>query len=127
MLVGQSIERVDAVLGGTGLSGRCTNPALTAEWLPGHDGLRVVGAVDVATSGEWDRILAAVAAARTPWRLDLTGLSFIDVRSVAALVDTARRLPARPLTLYRPPWCLRRILDTVWADEPAHLVVEDER
>lgn len=119
--MGQSIERDDVKLG------RRTNPALTVEWLPGHDGLRVTGAVDVATSGDWDRILAAVAAARTPWRLDLTGLSFIDVRSVALLVDIARRLPARPLTLYGPPWCLRRILDTVWADEQTHIVIEDAR
>jgi anti-anti-sigma factor len=102
------------------------NPLLSVERLPGHAGLRVFGEVDAATSGKWAEVLAALRIDGTPGRLDLSGLSFIDVRGVTSLVETARRLPSGQLRLYRPPWCLRRILDAVWMDEMNYIVIEDE-
>jgi anti-anti-sigma factor len=109
-----------------GRPGRLTDSVLTVEWLPGDVGLRVVGEVDVATAGEWAEVLAALQADDVPGRLDLSGLSFIDVRGVAALAEAARRLPSGRLRLYRPPWCLRRTLDVVWTDEMDFIVIEDE-
>jgi anti-anti-sigma factor len=98
---------------------------LTVERLPGRAGLRVSGEVDVSTSDEWAQVLAALRTTDAPGRLDLSGLSFIDVRGVASLVETARRLPSG-LSLYRPPTCLRRTLEVVWTDEMDHVVIEDE-
>jgi anti-anti-sigma factor len=99
---------------------------LRVERLSGHAGLRVSGEVDKSTSSEWAQVLAGLQAGGAPGRLDLSGLSFIDVRGVVSLVDAAQRLPSGQLRLYRPPWSLRRALDLAWTDEMNYIVIEDE-
>ncbi len=107
--------------------GKVTNRTLTVEWSPGQESLRVVGEVDLATRDIWSDVLATLHGNDTPGRLDLSGLSFIDVQGVGALVDTARRLaPTKQLTLSRPPLCLRRTLDLFWLSEMPVVVIEDE-
>lgn len=114
-------------MGPTDPIGQFAHPGLTVERLPGQAGLRILGEVDMATSSDWVGVLVAVRFSGAIERLDLSGLSFIDVRGVASLVEAARLLPSRPLTLSRPPSCLRRILDTVWSNEATHIVVEDDQ
>ena len=112
-----SRDRAGSVLGRT----------LTVEWSPGRESLRVVGEVDLATRGVWSDLLATLHGNDAPGRLDLSGLSFIDVQGTGALVDAARRLaPTRQLTLSRPPLCLRRTLDLFWVSETPVIVIEDE-
>lgn len=108
-------------------SGRVANRTLTVEWSPGQTSLRVVGEVDLATRDIWSDVLATLHGNDTPGRLDLSGLSFIDVQGAGALVDAARRMaPTKQLTLSRPPLCLRRTLDLFWVSEMPVIVIEDE-
>jgi anti-anti-sigma regulatory factor len=106
---------------------KVTDQALVVLPLAGQKGLRVIGAVDLSTRRDWDDALAALHDDDTAGRLDLSGLSFIDARGAASLVGAARRMaPTANLTLYRPPLCLRRILDVFWSDEEPVIVIEDE-
>jgi anti-anti-sigma regulatory factor len=106
---------------------KVTSSALVVLPIAGQKGLRVIGAVDVSTRRDWDDALAALHADDAAGRLDLSGLSFIDARGAASLVDAARRMaPTTNLTLYRPPPSLRRILDVFWSDEEPAIVIEDE-
>lgn len=108
-------------------SGRIANRLLAVEWSPGREGLRVTGEVDLATRDVWADVLAALLGGDTSGRLDLSGLSFIDVQGTVALTDVARRMPPpRNLTLYRPPVSLRRALDLFWSTDTPVIVIEDE-
>lgn len=108
-------------------TGRIANRLLAVEWSPGWEGLRVTGEVDLATRDVWADVLAALLGGDTSGRLDLSGLSFIDVQGTVALTDVARRMPPpRNLTLYRPPVSLRRALDLFWSSETPVIVIEDE-
>ena len=99
---------------------------LWVSWLPGETGLAAAGEVDVATRRRWHGTLELLLADGTPGRLDLSGLTFIDGHGTAALVALARRMaPDRRLTLYRPPYCLRRVLDLFWSDVPLEIVDEE--
>ena len=103
------------------------HPSLRVRRLSGNEGLRVAGEVDVHTYSAWDEVLAELPVDGTPVRLDLSGLLFIDARGVAALVAAAHRLPPGiRLRLYRPPWCLRRILDVLWSTATATEIVIEE-
>ena len=107
-------------------TGRITNRRLAVEWSPGRESLRVTGEVDLATRDVWADVLTALLGDDTSGRLDLSGLSFIDVQGAAALTDVARRIPPpRSLTLYRPPLSLRRALDLFWSSESPAIVIED--
>jgi anti-anti-sigma regulatory factor len=109
------------------LAGGMLNRALTVEWSPGRDSLRVVGEVDLATRDVWSDLLATLQGSDAPARLDLSGLSFIDVQGTGALVAAARRMaPTRQLTLSRPPLSLRRTLDLLWVSETPVIVIEEE-
>lgn len=106
---------------------RRPEPALRVSLLPGRMGLVVAGEVDLATHRKWDSALESLLVNGIPGRLDLSGLSFIDGRGTAALVVVARRMaPDRILTLYRPPLCLRRILELFWPGELLEIKAEDE-
>jgi ABC-type transporter Mla MlaB component len=108
-------------------TGRIANRLLAVEWSPGREGLRVTGEVDLATREVWADVLAALLGGDTSGRLDLSGLSFIDVQGTVALTDVARRMPPpRNLTLYRPPVSLRRALDLFWSSDTPVIVIEDE-
>lgn len=114
-------------------SGRLLGPVshlesgLRVSWLPGRTGLAAAGEVDVATHRGWRSTLELLLVDGIPGRLDLSGLTFIDGHGTAALVGLARRMgPDRRLTLYRPPYCLRRVLDLFWSDVPLEIEDEDE-
>jgi anti-anti-sigma factor len=118
--------RVDSG-GSRELPGTIANQTLVVEWLPGEQGLRVAGEVDLVTRDVWAGVLAALLGDATPARLDLSGLSFIDVQGVTALVDTARQMTAtKRVILYRPPLSLRRTLKLFWSSETPDVMIEEE-
>ena len=81
----------------------------------------------MTTHRRWEHALESLLAADTAPRLDLSGLSFIDAYGAAALVATAQRMTSdTTLTLYRPPLCLRRILDMLWPGKLPVITIEDE-
>lgn len=122
----ENTTRVDSG-GSRGLPGTLANQTLIVEWLPGEQGLRVAGEVDLVTRDVWAGVLAALLDDATPARLDLSGLSFIDVQGVTALVDTARQMTAtKRVTLYQPPLSLRRTLKLFWSGETPDVLIEEE-
>lgn len=113
---------------GPGESARLTRPAeegLRVTRLPGGKGLAIAGEVDLATHRSWQRTVTSLLVNGAPARLDLSGLSFVDGHGAAVLMSVSRQLaPDRTLTLYRPPLCLRRLLDLFWSED--HIVIVDE-
>lgn len=75
------------------LPGPRAHSNLRVQRLSGIGGLRVTGEIDMHTHSAWDDVLAELPTDGTPARLDLSGLSFIDVRGVAALTTAALRMP----------------------------------
>ncbi len=113
--------------GGPADTAHLGDPFLQVVRLPGRQGLSVLGEVDLTTHRRWERALESLLAADTSARLDLSGLSFIDAYGAAALVAAAQRMTSdTTLTLYRPPLCLRRILDMLWPGELPVITIEDE-
>jgi len=107
--------------------GTVTNQALAVEWPHGSGSLRVVGEVDLGSHSLWGEVLTALPDDDTPVRLDLSGLSFVDVQGAAALMEAARRrVSTTRITLLRPPPSLRRTLELFWSSELSNIVIEDE-
>jgi anti-anti-sigma regulatory factor len=97
---------------------------LRVETLPCQVGARVAGEVDVTVRDSWHATLASLAAVDGDVHLDLSGLTFIDVRGVAELVDLADGLGGeRRVVLHRPPRVLRQVMDVLWPDAPRSIVV----
>jgi anti-anti-sigma factor len=95
--------------------------------LPGQQGLRVIGEVDLNTRETWRSALESVAASRAPTRLELSQLSFIDTHGTAMLIAAAQHRPeTAPLTLTRPPTTRRRVLTLLCPDKPAKIVIEEQ-
>jgi anti-anti-sigma regulatory factor len=57
------------------------------ESLPDRAGIRVAGEVDATVRDSWHTALAPLAAVDRDVHLDLSALTFIDVRGVAELID----------------------------------------
>nr|WP_239071769.1 STAS domain-containing protein [Amycolatopsis sp. SID8362] len=94
--------------------------------LPGQGGLRVIGEVDLSTRDVWRGALESATSDGAPGRLELSRLSFIDVRGTDLLVAAAgRRSGPAPLTLARPPLGLRRMLTLLYPTEPVKIVIEE--
>jgi anti-anti-sigma factor len=90
-----------------------------------HACARLIGEVDLSTRSTFEGILAKLipaGAAGSHVHLDLSGLTFIDVAGVVALVKRAEALGANGcLVLHEPPLMLRRILDILWTPQPPAL------
>ncbi len=82
--------------------------------LPGRTGLRLAGAVDMASLARLRAAVAALPAGGDAVHLDLSELFFIDVAGTRELVAITRLTPPRRLILHDPPMCLRRILGLLW-------------
>lgn len=89
-------------------------------------GVRAVGQVDMTVRAQWESALARLADEDAhELHLDLTGLTFIDVRGTAALVETARTLDrGRQLVLQHPPEILVRILNAMWSGGLPTITIE---
>jgi anti-anti-sigma factor len=109
-----SSPEVDPLRGGLDVS---DESLLISECCCETTGLRVIGEIDLNGHDEWERALRRVTAPGEEVHLDLTGLSFIDVRGVALLVDVAGRMREgqRIVVLGAPPG-LQRVLQVLWPD-----------
>ncbi|CAL9415235.1 hypothetical protein SUDANB58_01729 [Streptomyces sp. enrichment culture] len=96
-------------------------PGLTVFPLAGRAGVRAAGEVGLSTRDTWERALEqAVREGEDVYYLELSGVTFVDVAGVGALVAAARRLPAGGrLVLHRPPPAVQRVLEMFWPDQPA--------
>ena len=99
-------------------------PMLHVQALPNQAGVRVAGEVDATVRDSWHAALAALATVDGDVHLDLSALSFIDVRGVAELVELADGLgQERRLILHQPPRVLRQVMDVLWPEAPRSIVV----
>jgi ABC-type transporter Mla MlaB component len=97
---------------------------LRVEALPNQPGARVAGEVDATVRDCWHATLASLAAVDGDLHLDLSALTFIDVRGVAELVELADGLgEERRMVLHQPPPVLRQVMDVLWPDTPRSIVV----
>ncbi|HEY0496746.1 MAG TPA: STAS domain-containing protein [Kutzneria sp.] len=89
-------------------------------------GIRAQGQVDMAVRDQWESALARLTDEDAhEVHLDLTELTFIDVRGTVALVETARALDrGRQLVLQHPPEILIRILNTMWSGGLPTITIE---
>ena len=102
----------------------CDVPILRVETLPGQVGVRVVGEVDATVRDSWRAALASLADSDGDVHLDLSALTFIDVRGVAELIELAQGLgEERRMVLHRPPRVLRQVMDVLWPEAPRSIVV----
>lgn len=100
-------------------------PVLRVESLPDRTGVRVAGEVDATVRDSWHAALAPLADVDGDVHLDLTALTFIDVRGVAELVDLADGLgEERQMVLHQPPPVLRQVMDALWPHAPRSIVVD---
>jgi anti-anti-sigma regulatory factor len=82
--------------------------------------VRLTGEVSLITRPDWTRVLEnAVAAERSAYVLDLSGVGFVDVAGAEALAVAAGRLgTGRRLVLHYPPRTLSRVLEMYWPGLP---------
>ncbi|WP_244376050.1 STAS domain-containing protein [Streptomyces ficellus] len=85
----------------------------------------MAGQVYLDTLTEWERILDGLLRSDGDIRMDLSGLTFVDVAGATSLARTAQRLPGdRRIMVRRPPASLRRVLELFWPELVAIEVVE---
>lgn len=85
-------------------------------------GIQVIGAIDASTQPSWEEGLDMLVA-RGGGVVDLSGLSFADVRGVSALVVAARQVrPPRSLRIQHPPPTVRKVLHLFWPEESARIL-----
>ncbi|MBB5896183.1 STAS domain-containing protein [Kutzneria kofuensis] len=102
----------------------CDVPALRVEALPDQVGVRVAGEVDATVRDSWHATLAPLVDVDGDIHLDLSALTFIDVRGVAELVELAHGLgEERQMVLHQPPRVLRQVMDVLWPDAPRLVMV----
>ncbi|WP_084546804.1 STAS domain-containing protein [Glycomyces arizonensis] len=81
-------------------------------------GLRVSGEIDLNGHNDWEIALREVTGRGEQAHLDLTELTFIDVRGVTLLVDAAGRAGAgQRILVYGAPPSLHRVLQVLWPDK----------
>ena len=95
-------------------------PAAGLEGGPLRDraGMRAAGEVSLATQPVWERLLEELVDGDEPvCHLELSAVTFIDVRGAASLAAAARTLgEGRRIVLWRPPASLRRTLELFWPE-----------
>ncbi|KFU76366.1 hypothetical protein SAMN04489729_2659 [Amycolatopsis lurida] len=95
--------------------------------LPTSSGIMVIGTIDPASRASWETSLHLLVE-DGGGTVDLSCLSFTDVRGMSALVDAARRVqPPRSLKIRHPPETVRKVLRLFWPEEAARLVADDGR
>ncbi|MBB2914677.1 hypothetical protein FHS43_005989 [Streptosporangium becharense] len=87
-------------------------------------GLKVSGEIDRTTRGMWERALDGLVTGGGDLHLDLSELTFIDVRGTWLLTRAAQNLPPGDrVFLHRSPYCLRSVLTLIGSD-PSPIEVE---
>ncbi|MFF5207867.1 STAS domain-containing protein [Streptosporangium sp. NPDC000396] len=101
-----------------------TRSYLRIDPLTAPAGLRVSGEVDRTTRKAWEEALGGLVIGGGDMHLDLSELTFIDVRGAWLLTEVARGLPhGKKVFLHRAPYCLRFVL-TLIGSEPSPIEVE---
>jgi anti-anti-sigma factor len=99
-------------------------PVLRVEALRSQVGVRVAGEVDASVRDGWHAALAPWADVDDDIHLDLSALTFIDVRGVAELVELAQSPgKQRQVVLHQPPRVLRQVMDVLWPEASRWIVV----
>lgn len=112
----------EALRGGLDLS---DEPLLISECCGETTGLRVAGEIDLNGHDDWERALRRVTSPGEEVHLDLTGLTFIDVRGVALLVDVAGRMrDGRRITVLGAPPGLQRVLQVLWPESADAITIK---
>jgi anti-anti-sigma regulatory factor len=80
--------------------------------------LRLVGEISLATQPVWERLQETLVCGDEPvCHLELSGVTFVDVRGAASLAAAAQALgDGRRMVLRRPPASLRRTLELFWPE-----------
>ncbi|GAB3653952.1 STAS domain-containing protein [Glycomyces tarimensis] len=90
--------------------------------------LRAVGEIDLNGHRAWERALRQVAGQGEEIHLDLTELTFIDVRGVTLLVDIASQLnDGQRIVVYGAPPGLQRVMQVLWPDGAAAITIKGEQ
>lgn len=104
-----------------------TGPLQVTDYGGDRVGLRVAGEIDLNSHRLWEQALQRVLGRPGDVHLDLVALRFIDARSTAQLMRVAGRLTdGQRLVLHHPPPCLRRVLEALWPDDVAAIVIEGD-
>ncbi|GAB2450544.1 hypothetical protein GCM10027187_17760 [Streptosporangium sandarakinum] len=86
--------------------------------------LKVSGEIDRTTRVPWAQALDGLTLGGDDMHLDLSELTFIDVRGVWLLTEAARNLPSgKKVYLHHSPYCLRSVLTLIGSD-PSPIQVE---
>ncbi|ONI88259.1 hypothetical protein ALI144C_07385 [Actinosynnema sp. ALI-1.44] len=87
-------------------------------------GLKVSGAVDLTTRGEWRQALRVMTDIDGDIHLDVAELDFIDCGGVSELVHASRSLPAgRHVVVHGQSPLFQRVLRLFWPNVPTIKVV----
>jgi len=81
-------------------------------------GIRAVGEISLATQPVWERLLEELVDGDEPvCHLELSAVTFIDVRGAATLAAAARALgEGRRIVLLQPPASLSRTPELFWPE-----------
>lgn len=124
---GKGVEESTAHAAVSDEQGRATQPVLRLVALPGSSGIQVFGVIDASTRPSWEKGLDMLVE-RGGGVVDLSGLSFADVRAVNALIEAARRVrPPESLRIQHPPVTVRKVLDLFWPEESTRILGRDRR
>jgi anti-anti-sigma regulatory factor len=86
--------------------------------------LGLAGEADFTNHDQLLEILAEAMLTEGDVRLDVSGLTFVDVAATRAIISTAQKMPAgRRLVLIEPCRSLRIILSSIGIGVPAQLVL----
>lgn len=104
--------------------GRPARPLVSDEC--GRGGcVHVAGQVYLDTLMEWERILGGLLQREGDIRMDLSGLTFVDVAGATSLARAAQGMPGdRRIVVRKPPVSLTRVLELFWPELVAIEVVE---
>ncbi|MFE0331257.1 STAS domain-containing protein [Streptomyces sp. NPDC003753] len=77
-----------------------------------------MGEISLATQPVWERLLEELVDGDEPvCHLELSAVTFIDVRGAASLAAAARVMgEGRRIVLWQPPTSLRRTLELFWPE-----------
>ncbi len=85
---------------------------------------RLVGELDLLTSGQLIKQLSAAMQANGDLRLDLRALEFVDSAGIRALITVCQELRGGRLVLRSPAGEVAKVLELIRADTFPNLVID---
>jgi anti-anti-sigma factor len=94
----------------------------------GAAGLRVAGEIDLNSHRAWKQALRRMAGRSDEILLDLSELTFIDVRGTAVLMDLAELLPdGHRIVVRNAPPGLLRVMQVLWPDGASAIIFKGDQ